>query len=262
MQAITRPPMTEQHAMILLVDIGNTRIKWAVQSPLGLSLQQAAPHAGWSVGDVHQRIGAQISRPERIVVSNVAGPRLAALLTEAANDAWGIQPTFVHSTASACGVHNAYKEPDKLGVDRWLGSIAAHQMESGPVCVVSIGTAMTIDAIDASGQHLGGLIVPGPDLMNRCLLIATSDIAARSGEPQASGYTFAADTASAVRQGTRHALAALIDRSVEWLRLEACQQPTVILTGGASEQIEPFLGFAHKSIPDLVLRGLAIVAAI
>ena len=248
--------------MILLVDIGNTRVKWATHGPCGLSPQQAAPHAGWSVGEVRQQITAQMPAPERIVVSNVAGPRMAALLTDAAHQAWGIEPTFVHSKASEGGVRNAYSEPDKLGVDRWLGSIAGHRMAAGAVCVVSIGTAMTVDAVDASGRHLGGLIVPGPDLMKHCLLAATSDIAARTGQSQAADSIFAADTAGAVRQGTRHALAALIARCVELMHLQTGQQPTVILTGGATDQIEPLLAVDHRSVPDLVLRGLAIVAAV
>ena len=246
--------------MMLLVDIGNTRIKWAIQTPDGLGHQQAAAHAQWTLADVQQHIAARVPAPHRMVVSNVAGPRLAALLIEVAKQAWGIEPVFVQSTAHAGGVRNAYAQPGKLGVDRWLGSIAGYHLAGGAVCVVSAGTAMTIDAVDASGRHLGGLIVPGPDLMKRCLLTATSDIAARVGEPATSDSIFAADTAAAIRQGSSQALAALVTRCVMWMR-QPVQAPTVIVTGGASEQIEPLLEFAYRPVPDLVLRGLCIVAA-
>jgi type III pantothenate kinase len=244
--------------MILLIDVGNTRIKWAIHGPDGLSAQQAAAHANWSVADIHQQITAQIPAPQRILVSNVAGSRLAALLTDAAKDAWGMDPVFVQSTASACGVRNGYVQPDKLGVDRWLGCIAAYQIAAGSVCVASVGTAMTVDAIDASGRHLGGLIVPGLDLMKHSLLVATSDIAARAGKSPGSDSMFAADTAAAIREGGRHALAALITRCVERMQPG---QPTLVLTGGASARIESLLGLSHQSIPDLVLRGLCLVAA-
>src|ERR1044071_8119236 len=140
--------------MILLVDIGNTRIKWSTQGPAGLSSQQAAPHAHWSLADVHQQITPRVPPPQRIMVSNVAGARVATLLGTAVEEAWGIAPIFVQSTVSAGGVRNAYGQPEKLGVDRWLGSIAGYHIAGGAACVVSVGTAMTVDAVDATGLHL------------------------------------------------------------------------------------------------------------
>jgi type III pantothenate kinase len=246
--------------MILLADIGNTRIKWATHDAHGLSPQRAETHGGWSIHDIHQQIACKIGRPERVIVSNVAGPRLAALLTEATLQAWGLRPVFVHSEAMAAGVRNAYSEPGKLGVDRWLAMIAAHRLEAGMVCVVSVGTAMTIDGLDTDGTHLGGLIVPGPDLMVRSLLGNTSDIAARAGLWEPSDEILATDTASAIHNGARHALAALIGRVIQSIRLKTHRQPSVILTGGASDQVESLLPFACRSVPELVLQGLVIVA--
>lgn len=245
--------------MQLLIDVGNTRAKWATHDVAGLGQQQAAPHAEWTVDDVLEQVLAPLPRAKQVLVSNVAGPRVAALIIEACAQAWGVQPRFVQATAAAAGVSNAYVEPAKLGVDRWLGIIAAHHLRSGAVCVASVGTAMTIDAVDAAGRHLGGLITPGPDLMQRSLFGATSDIAARVGESLATA-TFATDTAAAVRQGARHALAALIVRCTEWTRQATGQEPHVLLTGGGSGQIEPLLTLSYITMPDLVLQGLAILA--
>ncbi len=244
----------------LLIDAGNTRIKWATLAAAGLTAQRAAVHAGWSIADVRERIVDAQPPPQRVIVSNVAGPRIAALLIDAAVEAWGIQPILVSSTAAAAGVRNAYSEPAKLGVDRWLAMIAAHRLESGAVCVVSVGTAMTIDSLDASGQHLGGLIVPGPDLMMRSLLGGTSDIAARVAASPMSDVIFATNTATAIRNGARHALAALVMTSLHSTQQQTGQKSVLIITGGASGEVEPLLPVDCRVIPDLVLRGLAVMA--
>jgi type III pantothenate kinase len=245
--------------MMLLVDIGNTRIKWATHDGSGLGPQRAEPHAGWSLSDVHQHITASAGIPQRVFISNVSGPRMAALLSHASTQAWGMQPVFVHATAQAAGVRNAYVEPAKLGVDRWLALIAAHGLVRGAVCVVSVGTAMTIDAVDAHGQHLGGLITPGPQLMVQSLLGGTSDIAARAGTLHATDAVLATDTATAIHNGARHALAALIVRASEWVGMQANQTPAVVLTGGACGLVEDLLPWKCHPVSDLVLRGLAIV---
>lgn len=246
--------------MMLLIDVGNTRIKWAIHADGVLGPQHAQAHAGWSLENVRGQIFASVARPDRVIVSNVGGPRLASLLVEAATQVWGLQPTFVQATAAAAGIRSAYAEPGKLGVDRWLGMIAAHDMVPAAVCVVSIGTAMTIDGLDANGAHLGGLITPGPQLMVRSLLGGTSDIAARAGAVQPTDALFATDTGTAIHNGARHALAALIVHASQRIAEQVNDQPTLVLTGGASALIETLVTLDHKTIPDLVLRGLAVLA--
>ena len=246
--------------MLLLVDIGNTRIKWTTRAGQELGVQQAAVHAQWSHADLQRHIIQTTPPPDRILVSNVAGPHLADMLTEVVTAAWRKQPEFVRASAFAAGVSNAYIEPAKLGVDRWLGIIAAHRMVASAVCVVSAGTALTVDGVDAAGRHLGGLITPGPELMVRSLLGGTSDIAARVGMLKASDDIFCTDTAAAIHNGARHALAALIVRAAEAIEHLAAEQATVIITGGASSQLEPLLPWPCRSVPDLVLRGLAVLA--
>jgi len=224
--------------MMLLIDIGNTRIKWAVHDAAGLSPQQAATYAGWSMEQFSETVLASVPRPERVLVSNVGGTAAGGIVRDAIERRWGVPAEFIVSTAAACGVRNAYPVPANLGVDRWLGVIAAHAMAKRVSCVVSVGTAMTIDGVDASGQHLGGVIVPGPALMVGSLLRNTSDIAQRAQHGVATDALFADNTLGAIHQGSAHALAALVERAVETMRHRANAAPFVLVTGGAAPVVE------------------------
>lgn len=247
--------------MILLIDIGNTRIKWATLDEQRLGTQCAEIHAGWSVQRLTDVILNSVVRPERVLIGNVGGERIGELVRDAIAQRWSIGAEFINSTAEACGVRNAYPEPAKLGVDRWLASIAAHALQKQLTCIVSVGTAMTIDGIDASGQHLGGVIVPGPQLMVTSLLHNTSDIARRAQQGSVTEAVFADNTLGAIRQGAAHALAALVERSVESMRTVNGEMPALLLTGGGSPAIEKLIHVPFESRLDLVLQGLAVFAA-
>jgi len=245
---------------ILLIDIGNTRIKWARLAGSALDAQAAAPHAGWTAHSVTESILNSGQRAERVLISNVGGARIGDAAREAVATTWGIQPEFVQSTRAAGGIRNSYPEPAQLGVDRWLAMIGSRSLEQRAVCVVSVGTAMTIDGIDASGRHLGGVIVPGPDLMVSSLLHNTSEIAQRARQGTTREHVFADNTLGAIRQGAEHALAALIVRSVQSMRDELSELPSLLLTGGACARVEHAIGLTYRVVPDLVLRGLAVLA--
>jgi type III pantothenate kinase len=244
----------------LLVDIGNTRIKWAWLERGRLQPQSAAPHADWTAQTFIETILAAASGSGRVWVSNVSGPRMAQVVRAALAQSWQVEPEFVTSTAAAGGVRNAYPQPMKLGVDRWLAIIGAHALERGAVCVVSVGTAMTIDGVAAQGRHLGGVIVPGPDLMVSSLLQNTSDIAHRAEQGSTSDGLFADNTLGAIRQGADHAAAALVERAVNVMREQLNETPKLLLTGGASARLEKSLALPHRRVPDLVLQGLAVLA--
>lgn len=243
--------------MILLLDIGNTRIKWATLGDRGMGSQNAEPHAQWDAPQFSSTVLAGLPKPERVLVSNVGGQRIGDLVRDCVRARWNVDAEFVVSSDAACGVRNSYGVPANLGVDRWLGMIAAHARAQQLTCVVGVGTAMTIDGVDASGQHLGGLIVPGPDLMIGSLLRNTSDIAQRAKQGSRSDELFADNTLGAIHQGTGHALAALVQRSMNFLRHQSGSEPTLLLTGGAATVIERLIGERFEVIPDLVLRGLA-----
>lgn len=246
--------------MHLLIDIGNTRIKWATLQRQRLSQQQAAPYANWTATQIRQQILKPIPKPTRVLVSNVGGSDIAALLSDTISIACDIQPEFVQASSQSHGVRNGYSTPTKLGIDRWLALIAAHNLERRAACIVSVGTALTLDAIDATGQHLGGFIVPGPDLMIASLLKNTSDIANRSIDGEIGVDIFANNTHAAIHQGATHSLAAVVERACAELHARIDTIPALIITGGASERVATQLHTPFKQIPDLVLRGLAELA--
>ena len=242
--------------MKLLIDAGNRRIKWTVLRGMKLGEavsaqldrdQPALPDALFAAGV-----------PDGVLVSNVAGPRVSALLRERLSDRFGIEPRFVTASAHAFGVHNAYTQPGQLGADRWAAMIGAWAEHGGPVCVVDAGTAFTIDVIAADGAHLGGLIVPGLELMAGCLRAETSDLAALERASFATGTEgLARSTADALRAGPRLALAALIETTVARTERKLGADLRVIMTGGDAEDLQGALERATTYNPALVLRGLA-----
>jgi type III pantothenate kinase len=246
--------------MILLCDIGNTRFKWALLDQDHLGPQHAESCTRWGRTQLRNRVLVPAGDVKRVVVSNVAGAKIAELLTSSVRERWGIEPQFIHSAPHASGVVNGYEQAGKLGVDRWCALIGAHHMQRAFTCIVSVGTAATIDALMANGRHLGGLIVPGPDLMISSLMRNTSNIAAFAADGDSNEHLLADNTLGAVQQGVVHALAALVERTIDRLREHYQTEPVLLVTGGASERIEPVLHVPFTRVPDLVLRGLAAIA--
>lgn len=194
-------------------------------------------------------------------VANVAGPSLEQTLTAVVREHIDRDPKYLRSSRELCGIRNAYRVPERLGVDRWVAMIGARHSIAGPLCVVSVGTAMTIDVLDATTQHLGGLIVPGPQLLISSLLTNTSDIAPRAQQGERDYELLAVDTLGAITQGAEQMLVALVERVTTTLEARLVATLTLVLTGGASESIQPLLRNPLVVVPDLTLRGLATVAS-
>lgn len=247
--------------MMLLVDIGNSRVKWATLDGGRLGEQQAAAHAEWTVDDWRRSL---FDAPgiDRVVAASVAGGPSAAALDEAARRATGRPAVFVATSAEAAGVRNAYPDARLLGVDRWLAVIGAYRMVRGPCCVADVGTAATLDGVARDGRHLGGFIVPGPELMMRSLWGGTAALAihaATSGA--AAGAPFADNTRDAIERGCLLAVAALIDRGVVEMSRQLGVRPTLLVTGGGAAALADRIDTPAEWVPDLVLRGLAVLAA-
>ena len=249
---------------VLLIDIGNSRIKWASFDGTRIGRQRAAVHSGWGVADYARKVIGSGRGLDRILVSSVAGEQVKRSLTLAARRARAPAPEFVASQRRRGGVTNGYVEPWRLGVDRFVASIGAFHLAKGrPVCVVGVGTAMTIDLVDAAGQHRGGAIIPAPTLMVDSLLRNTDGIRRRAqGGARGGDSLFGRSTRAAIVQGSRYAAAALIDRAVGEARaLVRGRPPVVMLTGGGAPAVQPLLRSACISVPDLVLQGLAALSA-
>ena len=240
--------------MILLLDVGNTRVKWAWLEHLEVAPAGAvahdATHRSWQ-----REIEADGLRPRRIVVASVAGPSFAAALTLWARDHYRVEAEFVSASEELCGVTNAYARPAALGVDRWLALIGAWRNRPLPTLIVSGGTAVTIDTLDGLGQHRGGLIVPGVQMMR--------DARARFGgdaDYLTDPATFGSAPTDPPGDPVLPLLAALADRSVDEFARRVGVAPRVLLTGGDARALEPYLTRPAELVPDLVLTGLAIVA--
>ncbi|HET9331231.1 MAG TPA: type III pantothenate kinase [Steroidobacteraceae bacterium] len=245
---------------VLLIDIGNTRIKWARFDGRRVAPARAAAHARWQPGDYRRLFRA---RPAigRAVVSSVAGTQVNRALAAAARRA-GAEIEFVTVPRRGGGVRVGYLEPWRLGVDRFVAAVGAHRLFAGvPVCVVGVGTAMTLDLVDARGRHRGGAIIPAPALMVDTLFSRTAGIQRRSrGGARGGTGLFGRSTRAGVLQGSRYAAAALVDRAVEEGRVLLERRPLVILTGGQAGAVRPLVESACVGVADLVLRGLAVLS--
>jgi type III pantothenate kinase len=250
--------------MWLLIDIGNTRVKWARLTNGQMHKHHAATNAGWAAQQYVKRVigGGWTQADGRIVVSSVAGEKVQRVLIAAARQAGAPVPEFVTSERSAAGITTDYLEPWRLGVDRFVGAIGAHHLASGqPVCVVNVGTAMTIDLVDGGGRHRGGAIVPGPALMVSSLLTQTHGIRRRAtGGRSGVASLFARTTRTAIGLGSLYAAAAVVDRAIGEAQGLLGSQPLVLLTGGGSAAIKPLIRNTAVNLPELVLHGLAVWA--
>lgn len=233
----------------MLIDCGNTRLKWAM-----IEDGQWRGHGSCAYADCSM-LAAQLSPGCACYVASVASStheqKLAALLADAEAAA-----TWLSAAAEFDDVKNTYLNPAQLGVDRWMALIAARQRTRAPVLVVSAGTAMTVDALSGEGVFLGGLIVPGLSMMRRALARETARIAETNGQWRA----FPQTTADAVQSGIVAALCGAIQQQHTRLAAAAATPPRCLLTGGDAKTLLPHLAVQAEHAPALVLEGIERVA--
>ncbi|HTV86445.1 MAG TPA: type III pantothenate kinase [Dyella sp.] len=243
--------------MRLLLDLGNTRLKWALASANGWSARGAL---AWN-DDVPTALASawrDMPRPARVVGASVVDAAREADVEKIVAGTFARDVTWVRTPAEACGVRNAYAEPQRLGVDRFLAMVAAHAAGHAPCVLAGIGTALTLDALGADGTHLGGLIAPGPLLMQQSLLGAT----ARVRPAQAGAIRDIADnTADAVASGCWLAAAALVERFARRIAEQSSKTAVrLLLDGGDADLLLPLLTVPGELAADSVLRGLLVWA--
>ena len=248
--------------MILVIDVGNTRLKWAWLSSTGLSDQQAVVHRDAKRGSWTTALSESGQKPDRILVSNVAGPVMAKTLTRLAKKVFRVDIEFITAAREFQGLKSGYLDPTLLGADRWLALIGAWTKARSALCVVDAGTAVKVDSVDAGGQHLGGLIAPGIHMMREVLMSKTSDIAkaALHSSPSLAGV-LANNTTAAVSRGAVFALAGMAERAAEVIAQSTATTPRLFITGGDANLIAGTMSLKGEIVPDLVLQGLAVIAA-
>ncbi len=247
--------------MILLIDIGHSRIKWASLDGCDFHFGGSCGHRDLPLPALAESLWADLPQPTRVVAS-VTQRNLSAVLAEWSTERWGLRPEVVVPQASGYGVVNAYVEPSQLGADRWAALVAARERHRSLVCIVDCGTAMTMDVLSSEGEHLGGLIVPGLQVMRRALVENVQGIsAALELKVDSRVALFARDTAGGVAGGTLYAVVALIDRVIADLTTELDATPKCLICGGDASRVLPLLSRDFQHEPHLVLQGLAAIAA-
>jgi len=238
--------------LILAVDAGNTRVKWALHDG------RHFVRDGWVAYADLEALDAQWSSlpaPSSVVIANVAGDEVARRLRKFSGR-WQTAPRWVLSTRSQAGVFNRYDEPSQLGVDRWAALIGARRFCSDACVVVNAGTATTIDALDAKGEFIGGIIVPGFDVMHESLAANTARLSAERGN----FAPFPRTTRDAITSGAIQALCGAVERMRDAMLAAGHQKPELIFSGGAGELVARHMGGPVRVIDKLVLEGLVQIA--
>ena len=235
--------------MMLLLDIGNSRVKWALADGPELRDLHAAPHDG-SPAPLLRML--PLPRPRVVWIAHVLGPQHEQRLRSAVERRFGVTPRIARAQKEWGGLQVAYATPSRLGVDRFLSMLALWSATKKPFCVATAGTALTFDAVDARGRHQGGLIAPG---------LATAWNAVRGSTrfelpPKASRYGrgLGKDTEACVRQGALYACAGLIDKAA------GGASGARVLSGGDAMALRPHLDGKWSVKPNLVLEGLLAYA--
>lgn len=234
--------------MILAVDAGNSRIKWALYN--GVTWREHGIAVVDQLGEVWKTLPA----PSRIVIANVAGDTVHAALVEAVAR-WDRKPLWAKAQSSACGVSNRYAT-GQLGADRWAALLGAWHLRRSPCLVVSAGTALTVDALSADGVFEGGIIVAGYALQHKALSANTAALRAPAG-----GYAeFPVTTADAIASGALQAMAGAVERMAKLAAQRWAGTPACLLSGGDAERLRPHLNLAVEVMDNLVLEGLIVIA--
>ncbi len=237
--------------MNLLIDIGNSRLKWAVESQGVITPGESLDYRQPMFFSVLRQAWIAIDHPARIVIASVAAEQTQSEIINLIQLLWpGSWPLLAKSSGCALGVKSAYRNPEKLGVDRWLAMIAAHREYTGNLCVVDCGTAITVDAVGVDGKHLGGVISPGLTMMRQSLSVNTAKLGFDS---QAPTLNLATETGSAIANGALLAAVGLIETILH--RLDGDFR--LILTGGDADLVAQALRFNVIVDCMLVFKGLA-----
>jgi len=236
--------------MKLLIDAGNTRIKWALADGQDWLRSGVLP-VEQAVDLAHQFAGMEGIR--QVWASNVAGEEAARHIRNISIGQPPVQAHFIVAQEAQCGVRNGYSNPSQLGSDRWAALIAAWHLVRGSCLVVNSGTATTVDALSATGEFIGGLILPGVELMQRGLNDTTARLKTCKGSYQA----FPLNTADALSSGAIQASCGAIERQYALLNDSAIP---VVLSGGAAAALQHHLNVPLRIVDNLVLQGLLLIA--
>jgi type III pantothenate kinase len=243
--------------VILLLDCGNSRFKWALAGPHGWISQGNIPNQ--EIGTLALRDWQSLPRPARAVGVNVAG-EATRVRVEAQLVRWRTAPEWLIAQEQACGVYNRYARPSQLGADRWASLVAArqrlaHELFPSSCVVVNAGTAVTVDALDEAGVFRGGIVLPGLNMMLQALAANTAALKVAPGHV----HDFPINTADALASGVMQAVCGAIEQTRRHLAGDGAA-PKAFLAGGAAADIAPYLTAPVEVVDNLVLEGVLALA--
>lgn len=254
--------------MNLLIDFGNTRLKWACYhagefQSVGLFVVDAL-----SLVDDLATSWSDLSKPDGIVISSDVDETLTDALNVWTKHTWGVEITIISAEANAFSVNNAYDEPKKLGSDRWATLVAVKNTLNQAAIIVDCGTAITIDAITHDGEHLGGVIIPGINTMHNALIQQTHKLKLVDADVDSMVRIagLAKSTTDGISNGIYTSVVSCINEMVDQVKtlslsdsnsVDSGNEIACIITGGDAEAIQGLLSSSFEYKPNLVLEGLA-----
>lgn len=247
----------------LAIDVGNTRLKWAMYEAPRPGASPVAQGAEFleNIDRLAEGEWSALPEPARMLGCIVAGDAVKRRVQEQM-ELWDVAPQWVVSSAEEAGLVNGYDHPTRLGSDRWVAMIGArHRMLSQgvarPMVVVMVGTAVTVEAVDASGRFLGGLILPGHGIMLRALESGTAGLHVPTGEVR----EFPTNTSDALTSGGTYAIAGAVERMVQHVRAHCGAEPACFMTGGAGWKMAPSMSVPFELVDGLIFDGLLEIAS-
>lgn len=246
----------------LAIDVGNTRLKWAQYescAPGALPIAHGAEFLD-NIDKLSEGTWKALQEPANMLGCVVAGEAVKRRVEEQL-ELWDLSPRWVVASDYEAGLRNGYDFPSRLGADRWVAMIGAwhHMLAQGkprPIVVAMVGTAVTIEAIDADGHFLGGLILPGHGIMLRALESGTAGLHVPTGEV----HDFPTNTSDALTSGGTYAIAGAMERMVNNLRRHCGVEPRCFMTGGAGWKMAPSLSVPFELVDNLIFDGLLQMA--
>ncbi len=236
--------------MIVEIDIGNSWAKWRTINADG----QKSAVQRVAVGDFPDGVFLALRDVRQVRIACVAAVETLNRVCAAIREQWQLEPGVARTASELAGVRNAYTDPDRMGVDRWLAMVAAWKTAQSGCLVVDCGSAINMEFVNADGVNEGGYIVPGLMLMRQSLLQGTGQVKFDPADYRPSTAP-GASTAEAVEHGGLYMAVALVEAA--WRdcceRWSACE---LFLTGGDAALLAPHLQVPHRVEPALVLDGL------